>query len=204
MHENHVFAIEIILRKAYWDNLVTWHWPLAQMIYSINESLVSLLIWTWDKNLLEINHQFNLSPSVNGLPILSACYYFKRNITHLHNFPFLSQCPVNFTVWVFPVYGSAFNGWNKLLQVHPVDQWDTDRLFAGMTSEPARGTNLPGPPAGARTWHLLKALGVKGWVVMLMVGAFGLYVGGIVTWCWSPLPFPTVALNHHSAAPLAN
>lgn len=87
---------------------------------------------------------------------------------------------MKFTI-VFPVQGRAFSGRNKLLQVTPVDHRDTDRLFAGMTSEPARGMNLPGPPAGARTRHLLEALGAKWWVVMLMAGALGLYVGGIVT-----------------------
>lgn len=45
------------------------------MIYNINESLVALLIGTWDKYLLIISHNLNHTPLENGLLILTACYY---------------------------------------------------------------------------------------------------------------------------------
>lgn len=175
------------------------------MIYNINESGVPLLRVAWDENLLEINHYFNLSPSVNDLLNLAACYYSRIFIsTSIISKGIWYSCVSLMAKWTRTCEQCASHGRNEVLQVPPVDHGGSDRLFAGMTSEPARAVNLPGPPAGARTRHLLKPQGAKCWVVMLMVGAFGLYVGRIVTWRWSPLPFPTVALNDHSAAPLAN
>lgn len=57
---------------------------------------------------------------------------------------------------------------------------EADTRVAWMTSEPVGATNLPGPAAGARTWHLPRAPGEKWWRVEgLMERPLGLYIGGV-------------------------
>lgn len=196
IHEKKTFLFCCVSNyiKVNWDNSVTWYWPLAQMIYNINNSPVPLLIGPWVENLLEINHCLNLFLSRKGLTSFSKTPLFE-------NIHFIIYCNL-----LCEVYIVSFSNWGYCLQWAEINHCKspllTTKLLTGSLQE--WHLNLPGAPAGARTWHLLDALGAKCWVVMLMVGAFELYVEGIVTWCLSPLPFPTVALNHHSAAPLAN
>lgn len=76
-----------------------WYWSLARMCYtalSINP-LLQLLLETWDRILLEINHSFNLFPSLNGSLVSKIVSVFQDihfNIHYIQYYNLWSLQPV--------------------------------------------------------------------------------------------------------------
>lgn len=221
MHEK-----KFLLQKQFYQRqiemTVTWYGPLAQVISNFSRSSVPLLIGTWVRDLLEINHYLNLFPSSKGFASFSSMplfqnidfgiYFNYRNVLILYYIKLLEICA---TVSCHYVLWHLQYEFFHLRVLPPMTEINyckspllTTKTLTG--SLPEWHLNLPGAwtcqclqqvPEPDTSWRHWEQSG--GWWCWWW-GLLGFMLGEIVTWCCSPLPFPTVALNHHSVAPLAN